>query len=119
MATRPIMETLREIRHGAMLDEAAEKLSEVVRRVFESGKAAQFRITLIVKPASRGSVRTVILEDQISMKMPEPDREVTIFFPTQDGGLSRSDPAQLPLGLRPVASVDESTGEIQHTPGVA
>ncbi|SRR5260221_77414 len=109
---RPIMETLREIRHGAMLDEAAVQLADAVRSVFESGKAAQFKLTLTIKPASRGSVRTVILEDSISVKLPEPDKEVTIFFPTGDGTLSRSDPAQLPLGLRPVESVDTQTGEI-------
>jgi len=112
MSIRPIVDTLREIRHGAMLDEAASELAEVVKRVAETGKAGALTLKLTVKPAGRGSVRTVVIEDEVQTKLPAPDKEVTVFFPTGDGNLSRQDPSQMDLGLRAVERVDPETGEI-------
>lgn len=112
MSIRPIVDTLREIRHGAMLDEASEELAEVVKRVSETGKSGSLTLRLTVKPAGRGSVRTVVIEDEVNSKLPAPDKEVTVFFPTADGNLSRQDPAQMNLTLRAVESVDPDTGEI-------
>jgi hypothetical protein len=113
MSIRPIVDTLRELRHGAMLDEASEEMAEVVKRVAETGKAGALLIKLTVKPAGRGMVRTVVIEDDVSSKVPEPDKEVTVFFPTADGNLSRQDPAQMNLGLRAVEpAFDPETGEV-------
>lgn len=112
MAIRPIVDTLREIRRGAMLDEASEQLAEIVKRVAETGRAGAISLRLTVKPAGRGAVRTVVIEDDVSAKLPEPDKEVTVFFPTADGNLSRQDPTQMSLGLRTVEAVDPDTGEI-------
>lgn len=113
MSIRPIVDTLRELRHGAMLDEASEEMAEVVKRVAETGKAGALLIKLTVKPAGRGMVRTVVIEDDVTSKLPEPDKEVTVFFPTSDGNLSRSDPSQMNLGLRSVDPVfDPETGEV-------
>lgn len=106
---RPILETLREIRRGALLDEAAAKLQELVTAVTATGKGGTLTLKLSVSPAGRGSqVRTVLIQDLVSLSLPTADREVTVFFPTADGDLSRSDPAQLPLGLRPVESVSQA-----------
>jgi hypothetical protein len=116
MATRPILETLRDVRHGALLNEMADELARVVGAVAESGKAGALVLKLTVRPAGKGSVRTVLLEDDLVAKLPSPNKEVTIFFPTPDGGLSRSDPDQMPLGLRvaepPAPKFDPQTGEI-------
>jgi hypothetical protein len=115
MSIRPIVDTLRELRHGAMLDEASEQMAEVVKRVAETGKAGALLIKLTVKPAGRGAVRTVVIEDDVGTKLPEPDKEVTVFFPTSDGNLSRQDPAQMNLGLRAVEpAFDAETGEVHH-----
>lgn len=102
---RPILETLREIRRGAFLDEAAQGLQELVNRVTATGKGGTLTLKLSVSPAGRGSsVRTVLVLDNIAVNLPSPDREVTVFFPTPNGDLQRSDPAQMPLGLTPVPS---------------
>lgn len=110
---RPILETLREIRKGGFLDEAALKLQELVNAVTTTGKGGKLTLSISVVPAGRGSVKTVVVQDAIAVNLPQPDREVTIFFPTNDGDLSRSDPAQMPLALR---TVDTSTGEIKPFP---
>lgn len=112
MSIRPIVDTLREIRQGALLDEASEELAEVVKRVSETGKAGALSLKLTVKPAGRGSVRTVVIVDEVTTKLPEPDKEVTVFFPTSEGNLSKQDPAQMNLGLRAVETLDTETGEI-------
>ncbi len=113
--TRPILETLREVRHGALLNEMADELARVVEAVATTGKSGSRSLRLTVSPAGRGAVRTVILQDDLKAKLPEAEKEVTIFFPTEGGGLSRSDPAQMPLGLRPAGpppSIDPHTGEV-------
>lgn len=110
---RPILETLREIRRGAFLDEAAEKLQELVTAVTATGKGGKLSLTVSVSPAGRGSVRTVVVQDAITMSLPSPDKEVTVFFPTQDGSLQRSDPAQMPLGLTPVATPQQPSDQVR------
>lgn len=112
---RPILETLREIRRGAFLDEAAERLQELVNAVTTSGKGGKLTLSISVQPAGRGSVKTVVIQDQVVVNLPQPDREVTIFFPTKDGELSRSDPAQMPLGLRPVETPSQPVQPVEQT----
>lgn len=119
---RPIFETLREIRAGGLLNEATEALAELVHAVNETGKSGEIAIRLKLKLANRGS-STMIVDADVKKTIPEPDREVAFFFPTKDGGLSKQDPNQIPLGLRPVSDmsdpplaqrerVDLETGEI-------
>lgn len=119
---RPILETLREIRAGGLLNEASEALAELVQKVSETGKGGEIAIRLKLRLANRGSA-TMIVDADVKKNIPEPDREVAFFFPTKDGGLSKQDPNQIPLGLRPVSaagdallaqceSLDPETGEI-------
>lgn len=112
---RPILETFRDIRRGAFLDEAAAKLQELVTAVTTSGKGGKLTLTISVQPAGRGSVKTVVIQDSVGVSLPTPDREVTIFFPTENGELSRSDPAQIPLGLRPVETPSQPVQPVQQS----
>jgi hypothetical protein len=117
---RAIFDTLREIRAGALLDEASSSLAEVVLAVQQTGKAGKVSIVVDLKPPARGSSRTIVLDAEVVSKVPKPDREVSVFFPTADGSLTKTDPAQrqldlkladpppLPAGMR----VNTETGEI-------
>jgi hypothetical protein len=121
---RSIVQTLTEIRNGALIQDATSGLSEVVRAVNNTGKGGELTIKIRIKPVGPTSV-TVMVDGEVVKKLPEPDREVSIFFPTADGSLTKTDPNQMPLGLRPVgsssdspppeASVDISTGEVLHS----
>ena len=117
---RSIVATLAEIRHGALLDEATSALCEVVQAVSSVGKGGEITIKIRVKPVSAASA-TLVVDAEVTKKIPEADREVSIFFPTQDGSLTKTDPNQLPLGLRAVGSppadapVDVSTGEVLNS----
>lgn len=119
---RAIFDILREIRAGALLNEATDGLAELVRAVNDTGKGGEISIRLKLKTAGPGSV-TILVDAEVIKKIPEPDREVAFFFPTKDGSLTKQDPNQMALGLRPVSAdgepslaqrerVDTETGEI-------
>lgn len=109
-------ETLRELRGGATIEELGDKLAEVVKAVRETGASGEVKLTLKVKPPKRraGTAQYLTIEDEVTFKMPQPDRGDTVFFPLADGSLSRQDPNQLELGLRAVKGpvVDADTGEV-------
>lgn len=107
--TRPILETFRELRRGEMLDEAAEGLAEVVKAVLRTGKGGTLTIKLNVKPMSGGAGQMFIINDDITMKLPLLPREPTVFFPMEDGNLSRRDPRQRELELRGVPAAGSSS----------
>lgn len=114
MAARPFLETLRDIRRGACLDELAIKLNELVGQIRATGKGGQMILKLTLKPAGKHDANVLSITDEIILKLPELDGEVTIFFPTADNNLSRQDPGQFPLELRAVGepTIDPETGEI-------
>lgn len=98
---RPFFETLRELRRGAALAELAERLQELTYAVVQTGKPGKLTIELKLAPAgSRGTA--LLMTDNITLKAPHPDQASTIFFPGDDGSLSRSDPNQMNLRLHPV-----------------
>lgn len=96
---RPFLETLREVRQGAALDELADHLQTLVTAVQETGKKGELIIKIKLKPAERGA-GAYSLTDEIVVKAPQPDKHGTLFFATPDGNLSRKDPRQQELGLR-------------------
>jgi len=109
---RPFFETLRDLRAGRTLEDLTDELAAIVTAVKATGKPGELVLRLKVKPPKTGAITYLTLEDQITTKVPKLDRGDTVFFPTADGGLSRSDPSQGELALRPVVIVDRDTGEI-------
>lgn len=89
-----LLETLMEIRQGDLLEELGEKLGELVGAVRATGKMGEIKLSLKVKPAAKG---VLALIDDLKVKLPEVAREATIFYPTEDNGLSRFDPEQMKL----------------------
>lgn len=104
--------TLRDLRNGRTLDDLDSAIGEVVSAVKSTGKTAEIVLKLKVRPPKKaGSVQYLTIEDQVVKKIPENDRGDTVFFPTADNSLTRNDPTQIALNLRPVESVS-SEGEI-------
>lgn len=99
---RPFFETLRELRAGRTLEDLTDELTLLVSAVRSTGKGGELRLILKIKPPKSGVISYLTIEDQIVTKTPKLDRADTVFFPTADGGLSRQDPAQGELALRPV-----------------
>lgn len=98
-APRPFFDTARDIRRGQFLEEAADKLQEVVAFVAEHGKAADLVIKIKVKPASKGNGAFIVADD-IKANLPKLPAGETIFFGTHDNNLVANDPRQKPLDLK-------------------
>lgn len=53
MSIKSITETLRHVRGGVLLDEASEKLAEIVKAVDTTGRSGKLTIELQIKKLSR------------------------------------------------------------------
>lgn len=113
MSTRPFFDTLREIRRGQILEDAADELAKAVRAVDETGKPASLTIQLTIKPASKAQGAYVIT-DKVRAKLPELPVGETILFGTPEGNLQARDPRQPELPeLKSVGADAPATAELR------
>lgn len=98
---RPFVAILNDQREGALADELADKLAEVVNAVIEHEKGGVLNLTLKVNPTAIGD-RSVVITDDVKTKVPQAPREQTLFFAGKAGELSRRNPRQMEFetGLR-------------------
>jgi hypothetical protein len=92
---------LQEQRSGVAHAELSDALKELVGAVTEHGKGGSLTLTLKVVPAKVG-VGTLLITDEVRVKLPEGDRPAAIFYADEDGNLSRHDPRQPRLPLQAV-----------------
>lgn len=88
-----------EFRGGRSLTDLAEALQQCVAAVKDTGKPAVLRYSMTITPTGNA----VSVTDKVEVKLPAPEREQSIFFPTGENTLSRKDPAQRELELRELA----------------
>ena len=96
---KPIHETLRHLMGGTFLDEAGEKLAELVAAVDSTGKAGKITLTIAVKKSTKAAM-AVTADIKISKPMEAPD--ATLMFATPEGNLLTEDPRQQKLELKQV-----------------
>jgi hypothetical protein len=104
VAVRPFVDTLREVRGGQCLDELSVKLNDLVAAVRQTGKSGEIGLRLKVSPAGSGAVLVVQVDDAITLKLPELSKQSTLFFPTEDNNLQRTDPRQRSMELEAVGA---------------
>lgn len=93
----------RDIRKGQAAADLTEQLTALVVAVRSTGRPGKLVVTLLVKPASKGNVEMLMIEDQVKVTLPNPEKGGTVFFATDDNVLQRHDPRQPELsGLRQV-----------------
>lgn len=90
---RPFADWLREQAGGRTHDELGEALHDLVARVRDTGKKGTVTLVVTVAPMKE-DVDTLVLSDEIKLKLPEHDRKASIFYPDAAGNLTRSDPRQ-------------------------
>ena len=110
-------QALRELRQGITLDELDSSVAELVASVKATNKAGELTLKLKFRPGKNGA-KYLHIEDSVSVKTPKQDRADTIFFTTADNSLTKQDPDQRSLDLRPVGSgaspqFDPATGKIR------
>lgn len=99
---RPALETLRDLRQGACLDDLAYAINQVVEAVVHHGGKGEVTLKLKIAPASKGEGNAMVVTDQIVTKTPDKNTAATIFFADDDHNLQRNNPRQPSLELRPV-----------------
>jgi hypothetical protein len=82
---------------GRTHDELSARFAELVRAVRETGKTGVLQLRIEVKPVKGTDGEQVVITDSITAKTPQLDRPASMFFTTDDGGLSRNDPKQAEL----------------------
>lgn len=110
---RLLTDVLRDLRGGACVDEATDRLAELVQRVTDTGKPGSITITLTAKVASRAS-GALIITDKVALKLPAGAPSESILFATPEGSLLTEDPRQQKLDLK---AVPEPTKELRVASG--
>jgi len=116
--TRPFADVLREMSRGRSHDELSVALRRLVEAVEDTGKKGTLTYTITVTRMKDGL--TLNVGDAISLKLPEHDRPVSIFWADREHNLTRSDPQQPELWGSHVMpapvpeGVDPDTGEIKE-----
>lgn len=95
---RPITTTLAELQGGVFLEECSQRFADLVRNVDETGKAGKLTITLDLKKTSGA----ISVTPKVTDKTPEPAPDSDLFYATVEGNLTRDNPNQRKLDLRPV-----------------
>jgi len=109
---RPFADFLREQAKGNSHEELSEGLHDLVARVLDTGKKGTITYVVTVEPTKGTSALTV--SDEIKLKLPEHDRDASLFFTDRNGNLTRKDPNQLEFeGLREVPTTDARTGQVR------
>ncbi len=100
------IDVLKELRGGQAIDDLGAELKALTAAIRESGRAGKLTLTITAKPASKGTVSTLLFEAAITVKRPVKETESTIFYATDENTLQRNDPRQPELaGLRRPAEV--------------
>lgn len=107
---RPFLDTLRDIEAGGLLDELTEAQHKLIDAIRLAGKGGELVIKLGYKPDGRGQMT---IKSEIKVNEPRMSRGTSLFFLTPEGNLSRRDPRQQDLQLRPVEE-DEAPASLRH-----
>jgi len=99
---KPINHFLAAHRKGALGNEMAEALRQVVHAVSETGKSGSVTITINVKPAG-ASEGVMEVTDKVTTKLPENVKSGTIMYVTPNLELQTQDPNQTTLELKQVS----------------
>ncbi|AJK46189.1 hypothetical protein [Burkholderia plantarii] len=107
MSIRPITDTMRYIGGGVFMDQASDKLAELVNAVDTTGKAGSLTIVINVKKATRGGAMLIV--GKVSVKKPAEDPMEAMLFATPEGNLISDDPHQQKLDLKQVPGATDAS----------
>lgn len=101
--------TINQLRLGDAQEDLSEALHECVETARLTGKSAHLVLKLTIKPHGHGQYELV---DDVTTKLPRAERGITLMFGTPEGNLSRNDPRQPDLDLRPVPDDRPAASEL-------
>lgn len=100
---QPILQVLHQIRDGYLVEQLSDAMARVVGAVQRHEAPGELTLTLKLKPQKRTELPVLMVSYEIKEKLPKPPALDTLFFTTPEGGhLTRENPYQRSLELRPV-----------------
>lgn len=105
---RPFADILRDLGRGAVIDEAAVMLQDLVRAVRDYGKKGTFNLRVEIQPM-KGENQALIVSAKADAKPPAGEPTSAVFFADEHGNLLRDDPRQPQLPLRELSGLHTST----------
>lgn len=87
----PFADVLASINRGALADEAASLIANLVQEVSHIGRKGTFTLTIEVAPFTGGG-DTIRLSGKAAVKQPSRDPHAAVFFFDEAGALTRDDP---------------------------
>lgn len=109
---RPITDVLRHLEAGCLIDDASEKMSELVKAVDQTGKAGKLIITIQLRKATKGALA---ITGKVDCTKPKEPAFESLMFATPEGNLLTEDPNQKKLDLKPV--IAEPTRDLKTIEG--
>ena len=94
--------SLELIRGGMLCCDIEDAIQEATQAVAERGKSAKVQITITIKPATKSASNSVIITDDIAVKLPKLATGETILFADDGGRLSADNPYQGKLSFTKV-----------------
>jgi len=104
--TKPFADVLARLQRGKTHRELSAAMQQLTEAVVATGRAGSLTLTIKVTKGKAGHM--VELDDSVKVKLPEAERETSLFFVTDDHNLVRDDPRQLELPVGPVRVADAS-----------
>lgn len=98
---KPFGQFLHEQRNGALHDDPSRGLVELVNACVETGKKGMLTLKVTISP--NDDEETLVVLDDIVLKVPKPTTKAGLFYFDKDGNLLRRNPRQEELPLREVA----------------
>lgn len=105
-------DVIRLYRNGALSDQAAGHLRELIEAVQRTRKGGKIQLTLNVQPEA-GSANGVEVTADMKTTLPKPPLPKAVFFVGAEFNLSRTDPGQREMFTE---AVDPATGEVTDRP---
>ena len=102
--------TVGQLNKRGTISELDDALSNAIKQVRLTGKAATITYQIKIKPNS-GDGETVELSDNIKVATANPARKTSIFYTTEDGRITRDNPDQPEL---PIKAVEGGLAEETH-----
>jgi len=94
--------TLALIRKGELVGELSALQAQAVAAVRLTGQAAEIHIKVRYVPVTKGDGGAITIREDTSIKLPKPEKAMSIFFTNEENGLQKNDPRQEELKFRAV-----------------
>lgn len=103
---------IQQHRRGGAMTDLSEELRKVNEAVQLTGRPGSVVLKLTVKPATQIG-GAVVVEDEVTSKLPKTDRAGSIFFVDEDNNLRREDPKQMTM---PLSAIPGGAAESKQQP---